>query len=56
MLGRRNLTKKDLAVLTGLTEMWVGRRLNGQTRISLEDLALIAGALDLAASDLLDVA
>ena len=55
-MGRRQLSRKDLAHLMGENEMWVGRRVNGKTPITVDDLDRFAHALSLPMSELLAVA
>lgn len=52
-LGRKNISRAELARMLGENEMWVGRRLNGQTSITTDDLLRFARALDIPAADLL---
>lgn len=42
---RRRVSVRDLAAELEVSEMYVSRRLNGQTPIHLNDLELIADAL-----------
>lgn len=53
LMGRRRMTQAQLARGIGKTEMWVSLRLRGRQPIDLNDLALIAGALDAKIPDLL---
>ncbi len=52
-LGRQNKTRAALAREMGVTEMWLSRRVNAQTPITVDDLARIAGALDVPAVELM---
>lgn len=52
-LGRQNKTRAALAREMGVTEMWVSRRVNAQTPLTVDDLTRIADALDVATTDLL---
>ena len=52
-LGRQNKTRAALARDMDVTEMWVSRRLNAQTPLTVDDLTRIANALDVATTDLL---
>lgn len=52
-LGRQSRDNAWLAGQLGVSEMWVGRRLRGKTRFTVEDLHRCADALGIAASDLL---
>src|SRR4051812_28662862 len=45
-LAARRMTKRDLARALGVTDFWVGRRLNGQTAVSVGELLTIAHALE----------
>lgn len=53
MLGRRRISQAQLARMIKKNPMWVSDRLRGSQPIDLNDLALIAGALDVNALDLL---
>ncbi len=52
-LGRQNKTRAALAREMGVTEMWLSRRVNAQTPLTVDDLTRIANALDVATTDLL---
>jgi transcriptional regulator with XRE-family HTH domain len=52
-MGRRRLSRKDLAYLLGENEMWVGRRVNGKTPITIDDLDRFARALSVPMNELL---
>ena len=52
-LARRQIPQVRIADLLGLSQVSVSRRLTGQTPISVDELALIAGFLDVPISDLL---
>lgn len=52
-LGRNSMTKVDLARRMGATEMWVNRRLNDRTPITVDDLASFAAALGIPANELM---
>ena len=53
LLVRRDMKQGDLAAKMGVGEMWLSRRLRGAQPIDLNDLQLIAEALDVPAGDLL---
>lgn len=44
-LAEKRITKHQLAERLGQTDFWVGRRMNGQTPITVGELAYIADAL-----------
>lgn len=52
-LGRQNKTRAALAREMDVTEMWLSRRVNAHTPITVDDLARIAGALDVPAVELM---
>jgi transcriptional regulator with XRE-family HTH domain len=52
-LARRNLTGRAFAKLIDKEQSWVSRRLQGLTAITMDDLDLIARALDMTAVELL---
>lgn len=60
ILARRRMSQTDLASrikdTTGaeINSMWVNRRLTGQTTINVDDLDLIARALELDPRDLIE--
>lgn len=53
LLARKRLRQSQFAALLGTSEVWVSRRLSGKTEISLDDLQLIARALEVKASQLI---
>lgn len=53
LLARKRLRQSQFAALLGTSEVWVSRRLSGKTEISLDDLQLIAHALEVKASQLI---
>lgn len=53
LMARRRINKAGLARRLGRSEVWVGRRLNGQLSLDLNDLARIAAVLGVSASDLM---
>ncbi len=53
LLDWRRWNQAQLADRIGRSQPWVSKRLNGKTRVSLEDLELIAGAFMLPAHALL---
>lgn len=52
-LGRQNKSRADLARALGATDMWVSRRLTGQTPLSVDDVADIARTLGVPLSALI---
>lgn len=52
-MTRADVRQSDLARRIGKTEQWLSVRLRGKQPIDLNDLALIAGALDVSPLDLL---
>lgn len=52
-MGRQRITKAELSRRMGVSEVWIGRRLNGQMPIGLDDLERIATALGVAPADIL---
>ncbi len=52
-LGRQNKTRAALAREMDVTEMWVSRRVNAQTPITVDDLSRIADALAVPAVELM---
>jgi len=46
-MARREISPTELGLRIGVSETWVRRRMRRQRQISLEDLELIARALDL---------
>lgn len=52
-LGRQNKTRAALAREMGVTEMWLSRRVNAQTPLTVDDLARVAAALDVTLPHLL---
>ena len=45
-LGRQDMSRAALARQLGVTEMWLSRRINAHTPITVDELAMIAAALD----------
>lgn len=52
-LARRRLSASELARMTGMTQRAVSRRLTGEKTIDVDDLEVIARALDMEVADLL---
>lgn len=52
-MGRRGVNQTGLAVLTGTNVDWVSRRLKGRQVLDLDDVALIAHALEVDPRELL---
>lgn len=52
-LARRKMTQRSLADATGLSQSYIGRRMTGEQPFDVDDLALIAAALEIAVADLL---
>jgi transcriptional regulator with XRE-family HTH domain len=53
LMGRREISKTELARRLGVSDMWVGRRLRRQLPFDLDDLQRIAAVLGVNVSDLL---
>lgn len=53
VMGRKDISKAELARRLGVSEMWTSRRLRGQLPIDLDDMERIAAALDVTVMDLL---
>ena len=53
---KRHISRKDLAVRTGLTEKTVSRKTNGRTAMTVEELFAFADALGISPTDLIDSA
>jgi transcriptional regulator with XRE-family HTH domain len=53
LMGRRRMTQAQLARGIGKTEMWVSLRLRGKQALDMNDLHLIAGALEVGIHELL---
>lgn len=53
VMGRRRMSRAELARRLGVSAMWVSYRLNGQQEIGLNDLQRIAGVLGVEPVDLL---
>lgn len=53
ILGRKRMSKAELARRLKVSPMWVGYRLNGQQEIGLNDLELIGQALEVDVATLL---
>lgn len=53
LMGRQRMTQAQLARGIGKTEMWVSLRLRGRQPIDMNDLLLIARALDVGVHELL---
>ena len=45
-MGRQKMTTRDLAKLLGWPVMNISRRVNGQQKLTLDDIVTIATALD----------
>lgn len=54
-LGRQRMSRTRFAEKLDKPLMWVSRRINGETSISVADLRLIADTLDVPITDLLAV-
>lgn len=52
-LGRQDKSRAAFAREMGVSEMWLSRRINAQTPITVDDLARIADALDVTPLELL---
>lgn len=52
-LEARGMSQAKLAMTLGVTQMWVQRRLSGATRLTVDDLVAICGALGLDPRELL---
>ena len=52
-MGRRDVSRAELARRLGVENSWIGKRLNGQTEIGVPDLYRIARALGVNMVDLL---
>lgn len=52
-LGRQGRNRSWLAEQLDVSDMWVSRRLRGQTRFTEDDLRRVAEALGVSAADLL---
>jgi|SRR6266581_3716264 len=55
LLGRRRMSQAELARILRVSPSWVSLRLSGKQTIDLNDLADIAGGLDVPVADLLPV-
>lgn len=53
LMGRRRLTRTELARRLSVSDVWVGRRLNDQVPIDLRELQRIAVVLGVELADLL---
>lgn len=53
LLRRHGITNRELAQACDRTEWWVGKRINGQIPIGLDDLEVFARALGLEPAELL---
>lgn len=53
MIGRRRMNQAALARALDVKPMWVSDRMTGRVRLSLDDLARIAAALNVSVVDLL---
>lgn len=51
-MGRQDINRAELARRLGVTEVFVGRRLNGVTAITLDDLELFVRALGITVESL----
>lgn len=52
-MARQGIGVNDLAAQMGVTPMWLSRRLRGVTRLTVDDLARVAAALDVDPASLL---
>lgn len=52
-MGRQRMNKAELSRRLGVTEVWVGRRLNGVIPLHIDDLDRIAGVLDVPVGQLM---
>jgi predicted XRE-type DNA-binding protein len=52
-IGRRNMSRAQLAREMGVSQMWMSDRMNGKVAINLYELQLFATALELHVTDLL---
>ena len=53
-LGRRSMSQLDLSARTGIQRSTLNRKVTGQTQITIADLFVIADALDVAPSYLIE--
>jgi transcriptional regulator with XRE-family HTH domain len=53
VMGRKRVTQTELATLINMPVATLRRRLSGDIEISVNDLAVIAAALDVPATDLI---
>lgn len=53
LLRRHGITNRELAEACGQSEWWVGKRINGQVPLDLNDVELIARALGVRPAELL---
>jgi transcriptional regulator with XRE-family HTH domain len=56
VMGRKRVTQTELATLINMPVATLRRRLSGDIEISVNDLAVIAAALDVPATDLIPIA
>lgn len=50
-MARRRLNQVELAAKIGVDQTWVSKRLSGKTATTVEDLGMIAAAMDIAAAE-----
>lgn len=55
-LGRRDISRKQFAVMLGTTDMWVYRRLQGNVGLTLDDVERMASVLSVPPARLLGAA
>lgn len=53
-MARQEVSAQELATRLGVSKMWVSRRTSGQTRLTLDDVARIAAALEVDSAQLLN--
>lgn len=53
LLRRHSITNRELAQACGRNEFWVGKRINGQVAMDVDDLELFARALGVEPAELL---
>lgn len=52
-MARQDITQADLGIKINKSQQWVQRRVSGSTKIAVEDVKLIANALDVDPADLI---
>lgn len=55
-MARRRITGRALADQLGRSQMWLSRRLNGDTAFGLDELEAVAAAIGVPVAQLLEVA